>query len=85
MRWAFYYACRFLAAHGAQPADMVGSVVWKGKKRGKTSSMGGGGDFGAQMLLGRMRKAGLVRVRNAKHDGCSMWELTELGRKEALR
>jgi hypothetical protein len=62
IRWSYYYACRYLAANGPATADMVGAVVWKGKKRGKTTSMGGGGDYAAQMLLGRMKKAGLVMV-----------------------
>ena len=83
MRWAFYYACRYLVANGPQPADMVGAVVWKGKKRGKTTSMGGGGDYAAQMLLGRMKKAGLVQ--HAKSEGSTRWEVTPLGRAEAAK
>jgi hypothetical protein len=81
IRWVFHYACRYLAANGPQAADMVGAVVWKGKKRGKTTSMGGGGDYAAQMLLGRMKKAGLVR--HARSEGSTLWEVRPLGRAEA--
>ena len=71
IRWSYYYACRYLVANGPASADMVGAVVWKDKKRGKTTSSGGGGDYAAQMLLGRMRKAGLVR--HAPSDASPMW------------
>jgi hypothetical protein len=83
IRWAYHDACRYLAANGPASADMVGAVVWKGKKRGRVTSSGGGGDYAAQMLLGRMKKAGLVRL--AHSEGSSRWELTELGRAEAVR
>lgn len=82
-RGTYYYACRYLAANGPQSADMVGTIVWKGKKRGRVTSSGGGGDYGAQMLLGRMKKAGLVR--HARSEGSTLWEVTELGRKEATK
>lgn len=86
IQWAFVDACRYLAAKGPQPADLVGAFVWKGKKRGKTTSMGGGGDYAAQMLLGRMKKAGLVRHSLAHADGSStLWEVTASGRLEAER
>lgn len=79
-------ALRYLAANGPSPADLVGAAVWEGEgvRRGKTTSMGGGGDYGAQMLLGRMRKAGLVRVAHGDAH-TSQWELTELGRHQARR
>jgi hypothetical protein len=80
IRWSYYYACRYLAANGPATADMVGAVVWKGKKRGKTTSMGGGGDYAAQMLLGRMKKAGLVR--HSQGEGSTRWEVTPLGHAE---
>jgi hypothetical protein len=62
---------------------MVGATVWKGKKRGRVTSSGGGGDYAAQMLLGRMRKAGLVRAIHS--EGSSRWEVTALGRSEAAK
>jgi hypothetical protein len=83
LSWAFYSACRFLAANGPQPADLVGAIVWKDKQRGKTTSSGGGGDYAAQMLLGRMKKAGLVQ--HARSKGSTLWEVTTLGRKEAAK
>ena len=75
IRWSYYYACRYLVANGPASADMVGAVVWKDKKRGKTTSSGGGGDYAAQMLLGRMRKAGLVRHAPSDGDGPKEVEL----------
>lgn len=57
--------------------------VWQGKKRGKTSSSGGGGDYAAQMLLGHMKRAGLVR--HAPSEGSTRWEVTPLGRAEAAK
>jgi len=41
-------------------------------------STNGGGDYAAQMLLGRMKKAGLVE--HAPSDGSSLWRLTLAGR-----
>lgn len=83
IRKAYYLACRYLAENGPSSADMVGVAVWEGKKRGRVTSSGGGGDYAAQMLLGRMKKAGLVRL--ALSLGSSRWEVTELGRTEAAR
>ena len=83
IRWSYYYACRYLVANGPATADMVGAAVWKGKKRGKTTSSGGGGDYAAQMLLGRMKKAGLVQ--HARFEGATRWEVTPLGRAEAAK
>jgi hypothetical protein len=85
IRWSYYYACRYLAANGPATADMIGAVVWKGKKRGKTTSSGGGGDYGAQMLLGRMKKAGLVQHARVEFEGATRWEVTTLGRAEAAK
>ena len=58
-------------------------TLWKGKKRGRVVPSRGGGDYAAQMLLGRMKKAGLVR--HAPSEGSSLWEVTDLGRKEAAK
>lgn len=81
IRWTFYYVCRFLSANGPQAADAVGGVAWAGKQRGRVTSSGGGGDYAAQMLLGRMKKAGLVR--HARSDGSSLWECTPAGKEYA--
>jgi hypothetical protein len=76
-------ACCYLAENGPQSADMVGGFVWEGKKRGRTTSASGGGDYAAQMLLGRMRKIGLVQT--TRSEGSSRWEVTALGRAEARK
>lgn len=83
--WTYYYACRFLSASGPQSADMVGSILWRDRKRGRVSSSNGGGDYAAQMLLGRMRKAGLVRHARSEGRGSTRWEVTALGRDMARK
>lgn len=69
---------------GPLGCSAVGAIVWEGAgvpRRGRVSAVNGGGDYAAQMLLGRMRKAGLVRTT---HDlGSSQWELTVEGLKRA--
>lgn len=60
---------------------MIGARLWP-NRRSRGCAVQGGGDYAAQMLLGRMRKAGLVRV--AHGEGSSQWELTATGR-ERLR
>jgi hypothetical protein len=78
---AHTFVCRYLSEHGPQAASIVGAVLWRGRKRGRVVSTNGGGDYAAQMLLGRMRKAGLVRL--AWSEGSSLWEVTTLGREMA--
>ena len=73
-----------LCAHGVfgasgVSAGEVGAFVWRGVKRGRSVPSRGGGDYAAQMLLGRMRKKGLVRTCSG--EGSSRWEATEHGRK----
>lgn len=68
----------FVLALEPTSASMVGAVLWpfrKGKRGGVAST--GGGDYPAQMLLGRLRKAGLVRTQHT--EGSSVWELTPKG------
>jgi hypothetical protein len=65
----------YLHKHGPSGCFEVGEAI--DNRRGRISANGGGGDYAAQMLLGRMRKAGLVRVGN--YDGSSKWELTQPG------
>jgi hypothetical protein len=67
---------------GPLSASSVGAEVWPGR-RGRVIAAQGGGDYAAQMLLGRMRKAGLVQ--HARSDGSTLWELTPLGRREAAQ
>lgn len=55
-------------------------------RKSRSSSMGGGGDYAALMLLGRLKSAGYLR---AHHDGWvqapNRWELTPAGRAIAER
>jgi hypothetical protein len=55
----------------------VGAVIWP-VRVGHTVAAQGGGDYAAQMLLGRLRKQGLARTLNT--DGSSRWSLTTKGR-----
>lgn len=73
-----YNALVILTGRGPMSADEFGTDLWAGRKRGKTSSNGGGGDYGAQMFLGRLKKLGFARTT---HDpGSSRWEVTPAGR-----
>ncbi len=61
----------------AMAADELGAELWPDRTGRCGHAITGGGDYAAQMLLGRMRKAGLVRTT---HDpGSSRWELTTKG------
>jgi hypothetical protein len=76
--------CRYLAANGPADASSVGAAIWRDlKRRGRIYSVNGGGDYAAQMLLGRLKKTGLVQ--HAQSKGASRWELTWEGRKEAAK
>lgn len=79
MRSALNLALLALAKAPATAGE-VGAAAWPERKRARIASHGGG-DFAAQMLLGRARRAGLVRV--APGDGSSVWELTDKGRQTA--
>lgn len=53
-------ALAYLRQHpDGSSASTVGQVVWPDRKTSKCASHGGG-DYAAQMLLGRMRRRGLV-------------------------
>lgn len=69
----------YLAKHPSSCAADVGTVIHN--RRGRVSSANGGGDYAAQMLLGRMRKAGLVEP--APSNGATLWRLTTAGIKRA--
>ena len=71
--------CRFLAKHGPSGCSDIGTVI--DNRKGRVSASTGGGDYAAQMLLGRMKKAGLVR--HVRSEGSSLWELTAKGQQEA--
>ena len=68
----------YLFNHGVCSADAVGTVISPNSTR-KRSPNGGGGDYAAQMMLGRMKSAGLVK--HAFSEGSSLWELTPKGMK----
>jgi hypothetical protein len=53
-------------------AGELGSYLWP-KRRGRAVSSNGGGDYAAQMLLGRLRKKGLVYV--LRGEGSSRWSV----------
>ena len=61
-------------------AGEVGAKLWPTRTKSGVS-INGGGDYAAQMLLGRMRRAGLVRT--TRDPGSSRWELTLKGREVA--
>lgn len=70
-------ALRYLATidhHGTDAGDVGGAVFVK--RSGRIASASGGGDYAAQMLLGRMKKAGLV-----EH---SRWRITAAGRRAII-
>jgi len=56
-----------------------GAVYFGKDRKSKGTSMGGGGDYPAQMLLGRLKKKGLVRHSMRFRDGSTVWELTATG------
>lgn len=61
-------------------AGEVGATVWPNRSsRGVSSN--GGGDYAAQMMLGRLKKAGLVEY--AASEGSTRWRLSRKGRDEA--
>jgi hypothetical protein len=66
--------CRLLDGR-IMTAGELGAELWPHRTAGVSSN--GGGDYAAQMLLGRMRKAGLVRT--TRDPGSSRWELTTKG------
>ena len=61
-------------------AGEVGASVWPERecRPGRGVSVNGGGDYAAQMLLGRLKKAGLVEY--ASSEGSTRWCLSTKGR-----
>lgn len=76
---ALLYLYRDAGYEGVSCFD-VGGAVWP-DRQGRIASSGGGGDYAAQMLLGRMKKAGLVE--HATSEGSSRWRLSQEGRRVA--
>lgn len=60
----------------------VGGAVWPDRvlRGGRGVSVNGGGDYAAQMLLGRLKSAGLVE--HAPSEGSSLWRLSVKGLRE---
>jgi hypothetical protein len=79
---AAHRALGYLDEQGPQPADMVGVRVWPERTKRPCANQGGG-DYAAQMLLGRLKKAGYVR--HAWSEGSSLWEITPAGRKKITK
>lgn len=67
------------AGHDGVSCFDVGGAVWPDRpvRSGRGVSSNGGGDYAAQMLLGRLKKAGLVET--ARSVGSSRWRLTPKG------
>jgi hypothetical protein len=61
-------------------ADLLGAKLWP-DRTGRISAPHGGGDYAAQMLLGRMKKAELVQ--HSASAGSSRWQLTQKGFRAA--
>jgi hypothetical protein len=70
--------------HGVSCFD-VGNAVWPDRviRGGRGVSVNGGGDYAAQMLLGRLKRAGLVE--HAPSEGSSRWRLTADGLAAAYK
>ena len=59
----------------------VGNAVWPDRviRGGRGVSSNGGGDYAAQMMLGRLKKDGLVEY--ASSEGSTRWRLSAEGRR----
>lgn len=83
MKTATERALMHLYAHGGRDGVScfdVGDAVWPERaaiRGGRGVSSNGGGDYAAQMLLGRLKKAGLVE--HAPSEGSSRWCITRKG------
>lgn len=76
---ALIYLYEHAGAAGVGAID-VGYAVWGETRSGRISSANGGGDYAAQMLLGRLKKAGLVEY--APSEGSTRWRLSRQGLQE---
>lgn len=79
--------CLYDSGYSGISSGEVGSAVWPDRviTFGRGVSSNGGGDYAAQMLLGRLKKVGLVEY--APGEGSTRWRLSTKGRAEvrALR
>lgn len=70
----------YLMDHGDTAATCLGAAIWRDLQRNNVyARSNGGGDYAMQMMLGRMRREGLVQT--AIGEGSSQWYITPLGRK----
>ena len=74
--------CLYDGGYSGLSSGEVGSAVWPDRviTFGRGVSSNGGGDYAAQMLLGRLKKAKLVEY--APGEGSTRWRLSTKGRDE---
>ena len=74
--------CLYESGYSGVSSGEVGGAVWPDReiRCGRGVSSNGGGDYAAQMLLGRLKKAGLVEY--AASEGSTRWRLSTKGRDE---
>jgi hypothetical protein len=74
--------CLYDGGYSGLASGEVGSAVWPDRviRGGRGVSSNGGGDYAAQMLLGRLKKVGLVEY--APSEGSTRWRLSTKGRNE---
>ena len=72
--------CLHKGGYNGLSAGEVGAGVWPERecRPGRGVSVNGGGDYAAQMLLGRLKKTGLVEY--ASSEGSTRWCLSAKGR-----
>ncbi len=77
--------CLYDSGYAGVLSSEVGGAVWPDRKIhcGRGVSSNGGGDYAAQMLLGRLKKAGLVEY--APSEGSTRWRLSTKGRNEVRK
>jgi hypothetical protein len=77
--------CLHTSGYNGLSSGEVGGAVWPDRtiRGGRGVSSNGGGDYAAQMLLGRLKKAGLVEY--APSEGSTRWRLSTKGQKAVGR
>ena len=77
--------CLYSGGNNGVSSGDVGGAVWPDREIdfGRGVSSNGGGDYAAQMLLGRLKKAGLVEY--ATSEGSTRWRLSAKGRDEVRK
>lgn len=77
--------CLYDSGYDGVSSGEVGEAVWPDReiRFGRGVSSNGGGDYAAQMLLGRLKKAGLAEY--APSEGSSRWRLSKKGLQEVRK